>query len=371
MNLDAAKNDEITVVGIGASAASQKIAQARDLFYALFDTNPIPTVLIRQEDEVFLYANVEFLDYFQLEAEEVIGHSAAEFSFGLGLREKLANELRSQLQNAGSVRNVEFEIRLASGETRTILTSMQILVLDEINTLITTFIDITERVRAEQKIRSLASQLTGTEQAERHRLSQILHDDLQQRLFAVQMHMSFLRDAYEKNDLRAFEADFPQIEDWLAEAIRVTRQLSVDMSPPILHGEGLMEAVIWLTAQMHEQYGLKVDIKANGMPGAIDEKVRVLVFYAIRELLFNTVKHSGTLEAAVRFEQYDSRLLVIVKDHGVGFDSTQVLSDPQLTHGLLAIHDRLSLLGCKIQVISQPGNGAEAIIEVPYDKMDT
>jgi PAS domain S-box-containing protein len=328
-------------------------------------------VLIRQEDEVFLHANVEFLDYFQLQAEEVIGHSATEFSFGLGLRGKMADELRIQLKRSGRVRNIEFEIRLASGETRIILASLQVLVLDETNALITTFIDITERVHAEEKIRALAAELTGTEQAERHRLSQVLHDDLQQRLFAVQMHMSFLRDAFEKNDLHAFRADFPQMEEWLADSIKVTRQLSVDLSPPILHGEGLMEAVIWLSAQMHEQYGLKVDIKANGMPGAIDEKVRVLVFYAIRELLFNTVKHSGTLEAAIRFEQYDSRLLVILKDQGTGFDSTQVLSDPKLTHGLLVLRDRLSLLGCKIQVTSQPGNGTEAIIEVPYDKMDT
>src|SRR5687768_6378686 len=45
--------------------------------------------------------------------------------------------------------------------------------------------DITERVRAEEQIRILASQLTMAEQEERQRISQILHDDLQQRLFAI------------------------------------------------------------------------------------------------------------------------------------------------------------------------------------------
>jgi PAS domain S-box-containing protein len=340
------------------------------IFYELFDTNPIPTVLIRQEDEVFLHANAEFLNYFQLEAEEIIGQSATEFSFGLGLKEKMADEMKSQLRKAGRIRNIEIQVQLASGETRTILASLQVLVLDETNTLITTFIDITERVQAEQKIRSLAAELTGKEQSERHRLSQILHDDLQQRLFAVQMHMSFLRDAHEKNDLHGFQADFPQLENWLAEAIRVTRQLSVDLSPPILHGEGLVEAVVWLAAQMNEQYGLKVDLKANGMPATVDEKVRVLVFYAIRELLFNVVKHAGTLDVAVRFEHYDSHLIVIIKDRGIGFDSMRVINDPQLAHGLMVIRDRLKLLGCKIEISSEPGKGTEAIIEVPYEQMD-
>jgi len=185
------------------------------------------------------------------------------------------------------------------------------------------------------------------------------------------MQLSFLRDAYERNDLTAFQADFPQVEEWLAEAIKVTRQLSVDLSPPILHGEGLVEAVIWLCAQMNEQYGLKVDIKANGTTAELDEKVRVLTFYAIRELLFNIVKHAETLEAALRFEHQDSHLLVIVRDHGTGFDSANVMSNPHVAHGLLVIRDRLNLLGCTMEINSQPGIGTEAIIEVPYGVLNT
>jgi two-component system, chemotaxis family, CheB/CheR fusion protein len=350
--------------------ANRRIAQARDLFYALFETNPIPTVLIRQEDEVFLHANVEFLDYFQMQANQVIGQSASDFSLDLGLKDNAQEELRTQLQREGRIRNVEFEIEHPSGTTRIILASLQVLVLEETNALITTFIDITERVQAEQQIRALASELTATEQAERHRLSQILHDDLQQRIFAVQMQMSFLKDAYEKNDLKAFEVDFPQLEEWLAEAIKVTRQLSVDLSPPILHGEGLMEAVIWLAAQMNEQYGLKVNIKANGTPADLDERVRVLIFYAIRELLFNIVKHSETLEAAVLFEHEDTRLLVSVRDRGRGFDSAEIMNNPQLAHGLLVIRDRLNLLGCRMEINSQPGVGTEALIDVPYGSLD-
>jgi signal transduction histidine kinase len=99
--------------------------------------------------------------------------------------------------------------------------------------------------------------------------------------------------------------------------------------------------------------------------------VRVLTFYAIRELLFNIVKHAETLEAAVRFEHQDSQLLVIVRDRGTGFDSANVMNNPQTAHGLLVIRDRLDLLGCKMELNSQPGVGTEAIIEVPYGALDT
>jgi PAS domain S-box-containing protein len=357
--------------------ANQKISKARDLFYALFNTNPIPTALTHLEDDIFIHVNNEFLKYFDFQRDKIIGHRAEEFGLGLGLGLGLEHERQSReklieyVRKEGRIGNYELEIQHPSGEMRNVLASVQHIFLDESDALITTFIDITDRVRAEQKIRALAAELTGTEQTERHRLSQILHDDLQQRLFAIQMHLSFIRDAYEKNDLNAFGADFPQLEEWLAESIRVTRRLSVDLSPPIVHGEGLVEAVIWLAAQMNEQYGLKIDIKANSMPTEVEEKVRVLVFYAIRELLFNIVKHAGILEVAVRFEDYNSYLMIIVKDHGAGFDSSRVMNDPQMAHGLLVIRERLNLLGCKMNITSQPGKGTEAIIEVPYEKMDT
>ena len=348
--------------------ANQQISQARDRFYALFSANPIPTALIRQSDQVFLNVNSEFLNYFQLPVEAVIGHNAKELSLDLGLDTERQAELANQLRRDGQARNIEFEITHPSGNTCIILASIQFLALDQADTLITTFIDITERVEAEQQIRRLASELTMAEQAERHRLAQILHDDLQQRIFAIQMQMSFLKDAYEKNDLRAFQIDFPQIEEWLAGSIQVTRQLSVDLSPPILHGEGLVEATIWLAAQMQEQYKLNVNIQADNTPTQIDEKVRVLVFYAIRELLFNVVKHSETLKAKVDFESHDDHLMVIVSDNGKGFSVQELRNSQNIGHGLESLQYRLNLLGCTMEVQSEPGRGTQVSIAVPYDQ---
>jgi len=352
--------------------ANQKSAQARDLFYALFHANPIPTALMRMEDNVFINVNIEFLNYFNFQHEMIMGHSAEEFGLVLWPRQEAQTRetFIARVKEAGKVGNYETEIKHPLGGTRNVLASVQYTKLDNTDVLITSFIDITDRVRAEQQIRVLASELTVAEQAERHRLAQILHDDLQQRIFAVQMHMSFLKEAYEKNDLQAFKVDFPQLEEWLAEAIKVTRQLSVDLSPPILHGEGLIEATLWLAAQMEEQYGLKVNIKSEGKRVQLDENVRVLVFYAVRELLFNTVKHAGTLNADVSFENHDQRLCVTVSDQGRGFDNTELISDPKVAHGLLSIRHRLNLLGCSMEVKSQPGKGTQANIEVPYAEME-
>jgi two-component system CheB/CheR fusion protein len=348
--------------------ANQQLSRARDLFFSLFNANPIPTALISLEDNSFLNVNNEFLNYFGFQHQDVIHHNAAEFNLSLELDTSNRLEWLAEVKEEGRIRTFETTIVHPSGETRTLLASIQYLELNEAGALIATFIDISDRVRAEQQIRSLAAELTATEQAERHRLAQILHDDLQQRIFAIQMHLSFLKDAYGKNDLHAFEMDFPQVEEWLAEALQVTRHLSVDLSPPILHGEGLEEATIWLASQMQEQYNLNVKIQADGPHPVLEENTRVLVFYAIRELLFNVVKHSGVLEATVAFEDHDHHLKVIVSDAGHGFASQEVMTSRKFGYGLLSLRHRLNLLGCELEVRSEPGDGTQIIIEVPYER---
>ena len=176
--------------------------------------------------------------------------------------------------------------------------------------------DITERMRAEEKIRSLASELTMVEQEERHRISQILHDDLQQRLFAIRTHLSLLKNGNPEQN-----SNIDQIQDWLSEAINITRNLSINLSPVVLQGDGLVEAITWLAGQMEEQYGLQVKIEAAEDLHPMEEHMRVLLFQSIRELLFNIVKHSGLLDATVRLAQENGSGRIVVSDLGRGFDA--------------------------------------------------
>ena len=41
------------------------------------------------------------------------------------------------------------------------------------------------------------------------------------------------------------------------------------------------------------------------------------------------------------------------------------MNDSKTAHGLLVIQDRLSLMGCHMEIISEPGKGTQIVIEVP------
>jgi len=276
--------------------------------------------------------NTAYLKYYDLNYDDLIGHTSAEFHLPIAplLRPTLIARVHKE---AGPIRNIEMETRLPSGEIRNILVSLQTVLLDDRDALMLAFIDITDRVHAERDVRSAATSLNVAEQAERQRISQILHDDLQQNIFAVKLQLSFLSNMLSNNDAEAIRADLQQLDQWLTEAIATTRQLSIDLSPPILSEEGFVEALLWLASQTKIQYNLDVHVEwQEGTQVVLDDDVRAIVLQSVRELLFNVVKHAGAQQARINIEYTDSHVQIAVSDDGQGFDPKALHT--QISHGL-------------------------------------
>ena len=343
--------------------SNRRLAQTNRMFSTLFNMNPIPTSLTRLQDGLFLDVNEAYCRFFGISREEAIGHTSHELK--LPFPDTMRADLIERLQREDILRDQELTLTLPSGESRTTLASLQHLRVDHTDSILSTFIDITGRVQAERQIRRLAANLTIAEQKERRRISQILHDDLQQRLFAVKMQLNFLQQAYQQGNTEGIRVDTENLDKWLGDAIETTRRLSVDLSPVVLHGSTFADSIQWLVDEMRERYGLGVALEVKGSLPKLDEHLRILLFESMRELMFNVVKHSNVLKAAVVLEHLNGNLHIRLSDHGKGFDADSVMADPKAAHGLIDVRNRLSLLGCNMQVQSKPGDGAVITISVP------
>ena len=113
---------------------------------------------------------------------------------------------------------------------------------------------------------------------------------------------------------------------------------------------------------MLEQYGLKVTVESNGVSTCFEDTLRILLFQAVREALFNVVKLAGTLSARVSFKRTDGQIRLTISDDGAGF-AANAITDEQA--GLLNVRHRLGLMGCRMQINSTPGNGSLVMIDIP------
>src|SRR6185503_13366548 len=132
-------------------------------------------------DGTIFYCNPRFAQMIQREPQKLIG---ARFQDLIPAEQQEAfQSIFDQSGRQGS--RGEFCLQTASGNCVPVQLSIYHIATDEFSGISVNATDITERMQAEEKIRSLAFELTRAEQEERHRISQILHDDLQQRLFAI------------------------------------------------------------------------------------------------------------------------------------------------------------------------------------------
>jgi PAS domain S-box-containing protein len=316
-------------------------------------------------DGTIFYCNSRFSEMIEIDCEKLVGKLFQEL-----LVPEQQNHFKEFLNKASpSGMRAEFDLRTTKQNRVPVQLSIYPLGEDKTSGIAILATDISERVQTEEKIRGLASKLTLVEQEERHRISQVLHDDLQQRLFAIKAQLAFLNGSYEKDQIPAGAySELDQIQASLSEAIAITRNLSIDLNPVVLRGEGLAETMTWLAFRMKEQYGLHIDLEAKDNLGDLDHHVRMLLFQAIRELLFNVVKHAGVLEAKVTLEHADGHNRITVSDKGKGFDTEAVMKDVKIAHGLLVVQDRLDLLGCDMDVNSKPGVGTQIVIKIPAER---
>ncbi|HXQ32966.1 MAG TPA: PAS domain S-box protein, partial [Anaerolineales bacterium] len=312
-------------------------------------------------DGTIFYCNPRFSEMAQMDSEKLIG-----IRFQDLIRSEEQSAFEALFTQAERGARGEFCLQPPHGNCLHVQLSIYRLTADDPGAISIIATDITERMQAEEKIRALASQLTIAEHQERQRISQVLHDDLQQRLFAIKTQLSFLTSDTENNRISpATYEDLRQVQRWLSDAIGITRSLSIDLSPVVLQGEGLHEAILWLTSQMKDQHGLQVQLDAKDNLTILDDQMRLMLFQTIRELLFNIVKHADTSQATITLEQVNERALITISDTGKGFDIGAVMNDPKAAHGLLVVQDRLSLLGCTMDMTSEPGKGTRVVIEAP------
>jgi signal transduction histidine kinase len=219
-------------------------------------------------------------------------------------------------------------------------------------------------LRAAQ-LKATALELTQVEQHERQRLATVLHDNVQQLLTAAQFRIAHLAEPMKKQEL---DEVVRKTTDLLSEAIMLTRTLAVELSPPVLLDGGLVPALEWLGQWMHEKHGLTIRVTADDQAVEMgDEKTRLMLFNAVRELLFNVTKHAGVKAADVQVHRVGNQIQIVVADSGVGFDSRRggMLGDPVASLGLFGIRKRLDLLGGRFEIDSGLGRGSRFTLRAP------
>jgi len=229
-------------------------------------------------------------------------------------------------------------------------------------------IDITASRAAEEKIRQIEARqqelifraTLASQEEERRRISESLHNGLGQLLYGIKISMSHLTAERATNKPETYASDKKYTESLLKDAIAESRRISHELAPRILEDFGISAAIEDACQQLGKE--VKFDCKTPGLEGKLDKYLELAVFRIIQELLLNIVKHSGATKATLEAGIYGENVKIKVVDNGCGMKSED---NNKAGIGLATIRSKVKLLNGTIKIESQPGKGTQVSVHLP------
>jgi PAS domain S-box-containing protein len=218
----------------------------------------------------------------------------------------------------------------------------------------------------QERLRSLASELTLVEERERRRLAIQLHENIGQILAFAKIKLGALTAEAATQDLAT---DLNEVREQINQTIQYTRSLTLELSPPTLYELGFEEAIEWLAREFQKNCGTEIDVQRELHPIPLTDEARILLFLVVRQLLTNVAKHAQARHAKVVINKEGDWLRIQVEDDGVGFN---VATSRTAGFGLFSIRERLDRIGGSLKVKSKPGHGTLVTLTIPLvpeDKM--
>ena len=187
---------------------------------------------------------------------------------------------------------------------------------------------------------------------ERRRLERDLHDGTQQRLVSIGLALRHVQGRLPTSSREAEELDASVAE--LGDAIGELRELARGVRPAGLD-DGLGSAL----RELGSRSPLRVRIKATRE--RFDDRLETAAYFVASEALTNAAKHANASVVTVSAARRNGKLVVSIRDDGVGGAVTSEGS------GLDGMSDRVAALGGSITLASPPGQGTIVTAELPCE----
>jgi signal transduction histidine kinase len=217
-----------------------------------------------------------------------------------------------------------------------------------------------EKARYVVRLEELSSQLLESEQQQRARFAELLHDEVGQTLFACRLQLERVQQRVGDPQTRRL---LDEAHELAGAAMTSTRELTMQISPPILHDLGLTEAIEWLLQRTEQRFGLRARFGPSEAWAQIAPALHEPVFHSVSELVSNAAKHARAQQVEVTAaDGGEGHIHVSVRDDGTGFTRHD---PPARGFGLFSIERRMACVGAVLRIVSSPEHGTAATLQLP------
>lgn len=224
---------------------------------------------------------------------------------------------------------------------------------DEVGRVVEAFNGMLERLEAER--RQSGRRILAAQEAERLGIARDLHDEVGQALTGVLL------------QLGSIPASTPQGREELEEARRSVRRaleevrrISSELRPEMLADLGLVSALTELTRTFARAAGIQVETRFDRALPRLPPETELALYRIAQESLTNVARHARARHVEVDLTAGESRVVLVVRDDGVGLDGATSEHG-----GLRSMRERAVLVGGALEIREPAGGGVEVRVEAP------
>ncbi|WDF62611.1 sensor histidine kinase [Flavobacterium sp. KACC 22763] len=192
-----------------------------------------------------------------------------------------------------------------------------------------------------------------TQEEERKRIAQDLHDDISSKLNIVSLN-SHLLTAPNLTETETAEIT-ENIINLTTKALENSRKIAHNLLPPVFEKFGLSAGIEELCEEFESSKSVKTHYKNEIDFDEKDIDRHLHVFRILQELMSNSIRHGKATEIWISFANINGVNICDYKDNGVGFDSSNAENQKGL--GMKNIDSRISFLEGTIEIASEINNG--------------
>lgn len=192
-----------------------------------------------------------------------------------------------------------------------------------------------------------------TQEKERKRIAQDLHDDISSKLNVINLNANLLKDG-ELNP-----EEYTLVNDSILEATDKTlesaRKIAHNLLPPILEKFGLKDALEELADSFNNSRKINIEYNIEYPKEHLSSQNELHFFRIVQELINNSVRHGKAKNSSISMSVNNEQLYFNYTDNGIGFNTNDLNHKKGL--GMKNIESRVSLLQGNYVVKSKENNG--------------
>ncbi len=345
--------------------AAGQLAVASKRFRDLLELTPVAMWIT--EGEYVRFANRAAHHLFGLPSEEPLAGRSVFSLVSQAEHDLLRRQLERAQDSDPQAQVVQGHIVRADGERREVEIAT-VALPDHGHTVMQMVItDITRRqsqlrefVQHRSELRRLSANVVDAREEERRRIARELHDELGQRLTALKMELSSLRE----DGVRRGQADrVDHMLGMIDDTVAAVRRISADLRPLMLDDLGLNAAIESLARHAASHMHIEVTVRLDEEDPPTSDAARIALYRIVQEALTNVARHARASEVRIQLTCDGQEIVLTVQDNGVGFPKGADGATGR--YGLLGIRERAIMLGGHMEIDNPQGGGGRITVRLP------